>query len=56
MGERLGRFEVDVGNPDEGSGAGQLLDRGGTNAAGAPGDQSMAAIETKGMKWRIEVG
>jgi hypothetical protein len=43
---------VDVGDPDEGAGVGELLHGGFADAAGAAGDQGVAVFESK---W-VEVG
>ena len=47
VGERFGGGDVDVGDPDEGSGADEFLDGGFADAAGAARDQCVAAVETK---------
>ena len=48
VGEALGSGEIDVGDPDEGAGADEFLYGGFADAAGSAGDESVAALETKG--------
>ena len=52
VGQGFGGRNIDVGDPDEGAGADQLADGGFADAAGAAGDQGVAAVETKGAVLR----
>ena len=46
-GERLGGGEVEVGDEDVGSGAGEFAGGGGSDAAGASGDECDLVFQVK---------
>ena len=52
FGQGFGGGDIDVGDPDEGAGADEFLDGGFADAAGAAGDEGVAAVETKGLGLR----
>ena len=51
LGESFGGGEVEVGDPDGCAGAGELLDGGLADAAGAAGDEGVAIIEAQDGVW-----
>ena len=54
LGKSFGGGEVDVGDPDEGAGADEFLHGGFADAAGAAGDEGVAAFEAEGLRgWRM---
>ena len=44
--------KIDVGDPDEGAGANEFFDGGFADAAGAAGDECVAAVESRRLAGR----